>query len=209
MCDVSSRKTPSRFGTSQYFDCMTLAGDADRSRAIVTLRDATVEGRLTLDEFADRVERAELARTSDELSMIVADLPTAGAADLPVKHGAWFSRLTRSGRWELAPESRVLSVCGTVELDLGQATLHGAETVMHVRNVFGTVTILVPRGVHVSVDGGGPFGSRDIELPDTGPVGDAPRLRIRTSGVGGTLRVKTARETGRVSKSTRGPKLKP
>jgi hypothetical protein len=173
---------------------MTLAGDADRSKAIVTLRDATVEGRLTLDEFADRVERAELARTDTELAEIVADLPAAGVADLPVAHGAWFSRLTRGGRWELAPSSKVLSVCGTFDLDLGQATLHGAETVVHVRNVFGTVTILVPRGVHVSVDGGGPFGTRDIDLPDTGPVGDAPRLRIVTSGVGGTLRVKTSRE---------------
>ena len=78
----------------------------------------------------------------------------------------------------------MLSVCGTIDLDLGQATLHGAETVVHVRNVFGTVTILVPRGVHVSVDGGGAFGTREIDLPDTGPVGDAPRLRIVTSGVG-------------------------
>ncbi|WP_053227593.1 DUF1707 domain-containing protein [Solirubrobacter soli] len=173
---------------------MTLAGDADRSKAIVSLRDATVEGRLTLDEFADRVERAELARTDTELAEIVADLPSAGVADLPVKHGAWFSRLTRGGRWELSPESKVVSVCGTVVLDLGLATLHGAETVMHVRNVFGTVTIVVPRGVHVSVDGGGAFSSRDIDLPDTGPVGDAPRLRIITSGMGGTLRVKTSRE---------------
>ena len=98
---------------------MTLAGDADRSKAIVTLRDATVEGRLTLDEFADRVERAELARTDTELAEIVADLPSAGVADLPVKHGAWFSRLTRGGRWELSPQSKVVSVCGTVELDLG------------------------------------------------------------------------------------------
>jgi Domain of unknown function (DUF1707)/Cell wall-active antibiotics response 4TMS YvqF len=173
---------------------MTLAGDADRSKAIVTLRDATVEGRLTLDEFAGRVERAELARTDAELAEIVADLPSAGVADLPVKHGAWFSRLTRGGRWELSPRSKVVSVCGTIELDLGQATLHGAETVVHVRNVFGTVTIVVPRGVHVSVDGGGAFSTRDIDLPDTGPVGDAPRLRIVTSGVGGTLRVKTSRE---------------
>jgi Domain of unknown function (DUF1707)/Cell wall-active antibiotics response 4TMS YvqF len=172
---------------------MTLAGDSDRSRAIVTLRDATVEGRLTLDEFADRVERAELARTFDELSAVVADLPIAGSADAPVKHGAWFSRLQRSGRWELAPSSKVLSVCGTIDLDLGQATLHGPETTLHVRNVFGTVTILVPRGVQVSVDGGGAFGTREIDLPDTGPVGDAPRLRIRTSGPGGTLRIKASR----------------
>lgn len=171
---------------------MTLAGDEDRSRAIVSLRDATVEGRLTLDEFADRVERAELARTFAELEAVVADLPSTGAADAPAKQGAWFSRLQRSGRWELAPSSKVLSVCGTIDLDLGDATLHGPETTLHVRNVFGTVTILVPRGVHVTVDGGGPFGTREIELPDTGPVGDAPRLRIRTSGLGGTLRIRAA-----------------
>src|ERR1700754_785703 len=126
---------------------MTLAGDADRSKAIVTLRDATVEGRLTLDEFADRVERAELARTDTELAEIVKDLPAVGSADIPVKHGAWFSRFPRSGRWELAPMSKVTSVCGTIDLDLGQATLHGAETVMRVHNVFGTIDITVPRGV--------------------------------------------------------------
>ena len=170
----------------------TLAGDADRSRAIVTLRDATVEGRLTLDEFAERVGRAELARTITELERITADLPAASAADLPVRHRAWFSRLQRSGRWELAPRSSVLSVCGTIELDLGQATLHGPETTLHVRNIFGTVTLLVPRGVQVSVDGGGAFGTREIDLPDTGPVGNAPRLHIRTSGPGGTLRVRAA-----------------
>ena len=184
-------------GHGSYSDGMTLAGDADRSRAIVVLRDATVEGRLTLDEFADRVERAELARTDEDLLAITADLPTAGSADLPVKHSAWFSRLERSGRWELAAESSVVSVCGTIDLDLGRATLHGPETTLHVRNVFGTVTIFVPRGVEVSVDGGGAFGSREIELPDTGPVGDAPRLRIRTSGPGGTLRIRPSRASTR------------
>ena len=79
-------------------------------------------------------------------------------------------------------------------LDLGRATLHGAETTLHVRNVFGTVTLLVPRGVHVSVDGGGAFGTRDIELPDTGPVGDAPRLRILTSGPAGRCASRPSRE---------------
>ena len=175
---------------AHYSDAMTLAGDADRERAIVLLRDATVEGRLTLDEFAERVERTELARTDTELETITADLPSTGSADLPSQHRAVFARLERSGRWELAPVSSVLSVGGTIVLDLGQATLHGAGTTLHVRNVFGTVTLLVPRGVHVSVDGGGAFGTRDIQLPDTGPVGDAPRLRIRTSGPFGTLRIR-------------------
>jgi Domain of unknown function (DUF1707)/Cell wall-active antibiotics response 4TMS YvqF len=178
---------------------VTLAGDADREQAIVLLRDATVEGRLTLDEFAERVERAELARTHAELEAVVAGLPAAaaGAADLPVRHRAVFSRLVRSGRWELAAESSVVSIAGTIVLDLGQATLRGPETTLHVRNVFGTITLLVPRGVIVDVDGGGMFGTREIDLPDAGPVGDAPRLHIRTSGPGGTLRIRASGDRAR------------
>ena len=175
----------------------TLAGDADRERALVTLRDAVVSGHLTLDEFAGRVERAELARTHADLEAVTADLPAKpGTADLPRRHRAVFSRLERSGRWELAPESRVTSIGGTIVLDLGQATLHGPETTVHVRNYFGTITLLVPRGVLVEVDGGGAFGTRDIQLPDTGPVTDAPRLRIRTSGPFGTLRIRTSQRPG-------------
>ncbi len=165
------------------------AADADRDRTIALLRDATVAGRLTLDEFAGRVERAELALTQGELEPLVADLPATGSAQAVARHSAIGSRLVRRGRWELAAHSRVLSVGATIVLDLGQATLHAAESDLFVRNWFGTVTILVPRGVHVEVDGGGAFGTREIDLPDTGPVPNAPRLRIHTSGPFGTLRV--------------------
>jgi len=168
------------------------AGDADRDRTIATLRDATVEGRLTLEEFAGRVERAELALTQGELEPLVADLPATGSAQAVAHHRAVGSRLVRSGRWELAARSSVFSFGATIVLDLGQATLHAAENELRVRNWFGTVTIVVPRGVHVEVDGGGAFGSRDLHLPSTGPVPNAPRLRIRTSGPFGTLRVVTS-----------------
>ena len=169
-----------------------LAGDADREQAIVALRDATVEGRLTLDEFADRVTSVELARTDTELEQLTHDLPSAGSVGAPVKHGAFASRLVRSGRFALAPESTVSCWFGTIVLDLGHATLQGAETTLHVRNLFGTVTLVVPRGVQVDVDGGGAFSTREINLPDSGPVENAPRLRIRTSGAGGTLRIRAS-----------------
>ena len=158
---------------------------------MIALRDATVDGRLTLDEFSDRVEKAELARTSTELEQVLDGLPKAGSSDLPAQHYASFSKLQRSGRFGLAPTSTVRSICGTIDLDLGQATLAGQDTTLNVRNWFGTITIIVPRGVEVSVDGGGPFSTREIDLPDSGPVPDAPRLRIHTSGAGGTLRIKT------------------
>ncbi len=127
------------------------ASDADRDRTIAALRDATVAGRLTLDEFAGRVEKAELARMQGELEPLTADLPATGSAQAPLHHRAIGSRLERRGRWELAP-----------------------------------------RGVHVEVDGGGAFGTREVDLPDTGPVANAPRLRITTSGPFGTLRIRAA-----------------
>ena len=51
------------------------AGDADRDRVIARLREAFAEGRLTDDEFRDRMERAQLARTFGELSTLTEDLP--------------------------------------------------------------------------------------------------------------------------------------
>ncbi len=44
----------------------------------------------------------------------------------------------------------------------------------------------------MAVDGGGAFGTREIDLPDAGPVPDAPSLHIRTSGLGGTVRIRAA-----------------
>src|ERR1700759_1457217 len=107
----------------------TLAGDADRERALTVLRDATVSGHLTLEEVANRVERTELARTHADLEAGTAALPACpGEAEAPVRPRAVFSRLQRAGRWSLAPRSRVTSVGGTGVLDLRRAPLHGAQT---------------------------------------------------------------------------------
>ena len=59
--------------------------DADREATVVRLREAGGEGRLTLEELAERVERADAARTRGDLDALTADLPvsTAPAVALP------------------------------------------------------------------------------------------------------------------------------
>jgi hypothetical protein len=52
-----------------------LAGDADRERAVETLKDAFTEGRLTQGEYEDRIGLAFQARTSGELSALTQDVP--------------------------------------------------------------------------------------------------------------------------------------
>ena len=54
---------------------MTRVGDPERLRAAGALRRHYVEGRLTEDEFAERVELALAARTRTDLRAPFADLP--------------------------------------------------------------------------------------------------------------------------------------
>jgi Domain of unknown function (DUF1707) len=53
------------------------ASDADRERAIAELREHTAAGRLTLEEFSERADRAVAAKTLAELDEIASDLPSA------------------------------------------------------------------------------------------------------------------------------------
>jgi hypothetical protein len=161
-----------------------------------------VEGRLTLEEFSDRVERAQVARTRDELATLTRDLPAAPAPATSTelvtpqqRHVAFFSRLVRSGPWELAARSEFRSVFGTVTLDLSQARLPGSEVDLEIFNLFGTVTVIVPESVDVSVTGGGMFASQVVQPHTAPPVPGAPKLRINARGPGGTLYVQTTSKT--------------
>ena len=58
------------------------ASSADRERAVDVLKAGFAEGRLTQDEYNDRMGRAYTARTYGELATLTADLP-AGASPMP------------------------------------------------------------------------------------------------------------------------------
>lgn len=173
-----------------------LASDADRERSVAVLRDAVSEGRLTLEEFSERVGLAHAARTDQELANLARDLPGHPAASAPPatvseEHRAFCSHLTRSGPWSLPHRSSWRSIFGTIDLDLRQARLAGAETLLEIYNLFGTVTVIVPDGVEVVVRGGGLFASQKIEAPERAPIAGGPRVTIDTRGPGGTLYVRT------------------
>jgi hypothetical protein len=174
-----------------------LASDRQREQAIATLRDAVVEGRLTLDEYSDRVGVAVGARTTDDLAALTRDLPqsitpaSSSAGMAPAEYRAIFSHLVRRGPFRLSAQSSFRSFFGTIDLDLRQATLPGPEVDLAIDNFFGTVTVFVPDGVEVSVEGGGLFASQHVDTASAPLVPGAPVIRIRASGPGGTLYVRT------------------
>ena len=61
----------------------TRASDADRQRVVELLQQHTAVGRLTLDEFTDRVGVVYNANTLGDLAVVTSDLPP-----LPEKPGA-------------------------------------------------------------------------------------------------------------------------
>ncbi len=170
------------------------AGDEDRERALTRLRDAAVEGRLTLEELAERVELAHGAVTRDELAALTADLAIAPAAPTPPaseRMRAVASRVARSGRWRVPARSSILSLCGTVDLDLRGALLPGPRVEIDLNSWFGTTTILVPEGVSVELDAAGLSATSELDLHGEAPSSAAPVLVVRSRGGFGTLRIQS------------------
>jgi len=62
-------------------------GDADRSRAAEVLADHYAEGRLTLEEYDERLDAVWTARTDADLRVLFHDLPLRAPVSPPVTAG--------------------------------------------------------------------------------------------------------------------------
>jgi len=79
-------------------------GDADREAVAARLREHYAQGRLTLEEFNQRLDATFAATTRSQLSALTRDLPAATpSAPLPVTAAG--ARRERAG-WEHRPGSR-------------------------------------------------------------------------------------------------------
>ncbi len=85
------------------------ASSADRERAVDVLKAGFTEGRLTQDEYNDRMGRAYAARTYGDLAALTADLP-AGAFPVPAWPVPAYQPPPPSGTNSLAIASMVLGV---------------------------------------------------------------------------------------------------
>ena len=172
------------------------ASDAEREQAVARLRDASVEGRLTLEEFTDRITSAYDARTHDELDELVHDLPARAAPEQQAPARRWVISLmgnaSRRGRWRVGKRTFVISAMGNATVDLRDAILAGPEVSIHVLCSMGNATIIVPEGVDVELSVIPLMGNRmDLTHSEFRP--GAPLVRISGLVSMGNLFVRTAR----------------
>jgi len=68
-------------------------GDAEREQVVNLLKTAWSDGRLTMDEFAERSEQAYAARSRHDLDVLIADLPPSTSGRTP-RACSWPARAT-------------------------------------------------------------------------------------------------------------------
>src|ERR1700722_7082630 len=162
------------------------ASDADRDRAASVLNGAMAEGRLSVDEHADRLDALYAAKTHAEIVPLLDDLPGRTAAAPPAKPSGEVSHIVailsgapRKGSWTAPSAMNVVAILGGVELDFREATLPAGEITISGVCVLGGLEITVPPEMHVIDNGIAILGGREItsDSDESGRPG-APVLRI-------------------------------
>ena len=187
------------------------ASDADRDRVAEVLRAAAADGRLSLDELDERLDRLYAAKTYGELEPVIEDLPGLGDVlrpsqapavapkrDVPERVGgaptsrvakAIFGGVARRGQWVVPTRYLIKAVFGGVDLDLREARLESQEVTIESKAVFGGVSIVVPPDVTVIMEGTGIFGGFGGDAEDVQPPAGAPVVRVTGKAVFGGVAV--------------------
>jgi hypothetical protein len=173
------------------------ASDAERERTVELLRRHAVDGRLTLEEFAERMSRAYEGKTRDELDELTRDLP-AEPPPLPAtrrKPMRWVVSVMggtdRRGRFRLGDRTTVLSLMGGANIDLRQAEITELEPAMTVFSVMGGANVIVPEGVDVELSGLSLMGGRAYRTGKKPAPPGAPVLHVRAFSIMGGVSVIT------------------
>jgi hypothetical protein len=155
------------------------ASDDDRERVVEVLAAAVGDGRLTLEEHSQRVQRAYEARTLGELATLTTDLVPAAGQPLQLDDSrsvsAFFATVQRDGRWVVPDRLTVTAVGGQVILDLREALLQGMHTVLQVTLVGGQLHLVVPERVQVVVTNARQPGRQVVRQPGPGRPDQAAR----------------------------------
>lgn len=162
------------------------ASDADRDRTVVQLREHAVDGRLTLEEFTDRMSSAYAARTGEELQELLRDLP---AERPPTRRRptrfvlSIFGSTAREGRIRIRRSVACFTAFGNVDLDLRQATLERDVVTIVVLGMFGAIDLYVPEGVEVDLHGLALGGHKRARGNDPPPRSGTPLVRVTAISV--------------------------
>jgi hypothetical protein len=162
----------------------------EREHAISRLQEAYIRGQLSEDELGERIDRALTAVVKVDLTGLVSDLPApVPAAPVAAVRSPWWRRrkdegvykstVRKNGAWTVPALFRPQVYKGTLILDLRQARLSAAETVIELDAYKSRVAIIVPPEYAIELECSAYKGS--MENLTTGGLPGAPRILVRGS----------------------------
>jgi hypothetical protein len=139
--------------------------NAEREAILTRLHAATEEGRLDLDEFAERSQQVYQAKTYGEVERLLVDLPeTAGALAVPVANAMpanapaemriapKASSVERKGDW-LVPQRIVVDAkASSVKLDCRHARIHSGRVDIDLNLIASSLEVVLPAGSYAVDD---------------------------------------------------------
>jgi hypothetical protein len=185
----------------------------DRERVAQVLHDAMAEGRLTVNELEERLDKVYAAKIFRDLEPLVRDLPVGGqtprlplpaaAAPLPAVSNriggrgtssaavAVMSGSVRKGAWTVPPTFTSFALMGGVQIDLTDARFEDAETTIQAYAFMGGIEIFVPEDVVVQVNGVGFMGAFESTISESGqPRPGVPLVKVNGLAFWGGVEVK-------------------
>ena len=173
--------------------------DDERDRAVAVLRSHCADGRLTLDEFADKVVGVLQARSQTEIEAIVGeplDRPVPAVAESDPDCAAnWVVGIMwgaqRRGRWRPRRRVNAFAFWGGCTIDFRGAELVEPEVRVTAVAMMGGIDIIVPEGVAVEVSGVPIMGGVARKVRDVPILPGTPVIKVQAVAFWGGVTVRS------------------
>ena len=174
--------------------------DADRDQVTEVLHTAYAEGRISLDEHAERTSAALEAKTFDDLTGLTSDLvPTTASKPVhlslvpdsgePDRITAMLAETNRKGPLAVGRSLQVNVVAGSAVVDLTEATFASREVEINCTQFLGSITIRVRPGTTVRIEAANVLG--DSSVKNIGePNNGEPTIVVRGTNILGEISVR-------------------
>ena len=177
--------------------------EVEREKVVAELSRHFAADRLTMEQLEERLALVYSARSSGDLSRLLADLPAAIAVpastvavaspdDVQPRRLviAVMGEVQRRGAWNVPRNLILFAVMGQARIDLRLATFPPGMTTITAVGLMSEITIIVPPGIAIEADGIALMGTVDsvAELGVSAP--GHPTLRIRGLAMMSTIDVK-------------------
>ena len=203
------------------FQQPTQQPDIDQETAMEELRERYAHGSITIEEFQRVMGLLMVTTNPVELQAILDQLPPdpmarhavslarssgdANAGSSSARHGrtisAFFGEIDRSHHlWELGPETTVNATFGEVNLDVRMARMSEGEHLLRLNATFGEITVIVPRGMRITVESAARFGQVNVPGYEVAGIVSREDFNIGADNGGGiALRIEATATFGEIT----------